>query len=158
MRIELYGLPQGDDGIDATVEKMMELIREGTKTKMFRSLARSKFTLKDMFRYAQRGIRYEKDPKDAEMLRRADYTVVFGKGDCDDKTIVLATMIKSKYPKAKINIVVGACRKGSNDFSHVWLEVYLPKLKRYVPMDATPLWSKIGWQPECSRIKKYPLT
>lgn len=157
MRIELHGIPSGDKGIDATVAKMIELIKEGLKTRMFRGFAKSDFTLKEMFRYAQRGIKYAKDPKDAEMLRRADYTVVFGKGDCDDKTILLATLIKSRYRHAKVNIVVGACRKGSNDFSHVWLEVYSPKQNRYVPMDPTPTWSEIGWQPQCSRMKKYKL-
>ncbi|MGD9581806.1 MAG: transglutaminase-like domain-containing protein [Vampirovibrionia bacterium] len=55
------------------------------------------FTLKEFFKFVSCNIRYQKDPKDYQVIMRPKITLEKGFGDCDDKTVLcLAYFIENK--------------------------------------------------------------
>lgn len=152
-RKERIDIGNGDEAVYETVRRMIEMIREGLTLPMFKTMPR--FSVKELFEFAKIKIRYRLDPLDAELIGRADRTIERGEGDCDDKVIVLATALRAAYPDRKMQIVIGACKKTSNAFSHVWLELWDADAGKFITLDPTPSWAWIGWQPDASRIKKF---
>lgn len=150
-KVDWLKIEKGDAGIFETVRRMVQMIREGLELPMFRQMP--PFTVSEMFEFAKRTIRYESDPPKIELIGRADRTISRGKGDCDDKTILLATLIKAVDPSARVRIVIGACQKNlSKEFSHVWLEWH--DGEKFVTLDPTPVWAPMGWTPKSKRTQK----
>lgn len=104
--------------------------------------------VRSMFDFAKNKIEYAKDSSFGENLRMPDYIVdkyMHGNtpvGDCDDKTLFLASMLINKgYP---VRIVGAHYLKGEgkpSDINHVYLEYqnYFDKYNtdRWIPLDPT---------------------
>lgn len=66
-------------------------------------------------------IRYVKDTDGIELLHDAPTVLRVGAGDCDDKAILLASLLGSIGHPTRFIAVAFA----PHQFSHVWLQVYL---------------------------------
>ena len=151
--LKFYRIDESDKGIFQTVEVMNSLIEAGAALPLFQNLRYKPFTIEDYFNYCRDQIAYKNDPVGIEYVRRADHTIRIGHGDCDDKVIALCTMLKAAKPELKLKIVVGACDRFSNEFSHVWAEMY--QNGEWISIDPTPKRSVIGFRPRASRTKDF---
>lgn len=93
----------------------------------------------------QTQIRYVMDPDGMEFLHPADWVLMIGAGDCDDKSILLAALLLSigHTPRFKA-IAEGYADDGSGPaFSHVWVQDSWPG-SAWVDLETTePLpWGK----------------
>jgi transglutaminase-like putative cysteine protease len=94
-----------------------------------------------LFEFVRDEIRFVHDPADVEMLHWPEAVLQMGSGDCDDKVILLCSLLESiGYPT---RLVAVGFRPG--EFSHVYCEVKFRD--RWLPLDASVESASPGWCP-----------
>ena len=126
---ELYVIPGGDAGTRATLYIMRDLTKEYRKQPAIRDLAK-KLTircdgknfgceLEQLHKWVRDAIKYHRDIHDVETVQTPDKTIADRSGDCDDKCVLLASLLQSiGHP---VRFVAVAFRQGA-PFSHVFVE------------------------------------
>lgn len=91
-------------------------------------------------------IRYVMDPEDLELVATPEKTLQYGQGDCDDKSTLLAAMLKSINHPARF-VAVGI--RGES-FSHVLVESKVNStgidMRDWIPLE-TIIQKPMGWYP-----------
>jgi len=82
-----------------------------------------------------------------ELVKRPKYTLIEG-GDCDDKTVLMASFCELNGYEYKI---VTTMYDGDEDFSHVYLYVYYKN--EWIPVDATASNLPFGMELKWNKIK-----
>jgi hypothetical protein len=146
----------GDLGTDQTIREMERLVDKGradlvVNDAAIRIIRAAGVAPKDyarevtaLFRYVRDKVRYVKDPISVELVHSAAETLKRRAGDCDDKAVLLATLLQSVGHKTRFQVV--ATRPG--DFHHVLIQAQVGG--RWVPLDPTVERAAPGW--ESSRI------
>ena len=144
-------VPDGPAGIAATLKAMVKIAREGKKDPGVRQLAASLVRdlpqydrlgeIKALHAYVRDAVRYTNDIKGVELLQTPAATLQMGVGDCDDKSILLGSLLESiGRPARFVAIALGA----NPNFSHVLTETRYGKgwmpLETIKPVEA-------GWYP-----------
>lgn len=141
-------IPAGARGAQATLQQMALLARAGLRDQAVRNKAVALTTRgflsgtglkqKDFLGEAQRihafvrdQIRYVRDTDGVELLHDAPTLLKIGAGDCDDKAILLASLLGSIGHPTRFVAVAFA----PDQFSHVWLQDYING--RWVDLEAT---------------------
>jgi transglutaminase-like putative cysteine protease len=131
---------------------MVKLAREGTKDPGIIQLASA--LVRDVPQYDRVGevaalhafvrdaISYKNDPIDLELLRTARAVAEMGVGDCDDKSILLASLLRAIGRPARF---VAVALNGDSAFSHVYVETPLGKRWRVLET-IKPV--EVGWSPK----------
>jgi len=88
-------------------------------------------------------VRYTRDIHHVELLHSARRMLELRAGDCDDMTILLASMIKSIGHPVRL-VLVGFNPRNKKLFSHIYLEALCKGL--WIPLDAT-MNRPMGWAP-----------
>ncbi len=146
----LQKVPDGPAGINLTLRIMKNLIREGKKDFTIRRKAMDLVyhngqkayaaEVNDLFTFVRDRIRYIKDINEVETVAAPQITLELGQGDCDDKVVLLASLLESIGHKTRS--VALALQPGV--FSHVILETKIGN--RWVALDPTePV--QMGWYP-----------
>jgi len=84
-------------------------------------------------------IRYSRDPVHIEQVKTPRAVLETETGDCDDASVLVATLIGALGGKARF--VAGAFERfpsGKPNFVHVWAEAYDPASKAWVVLDPVP--------------------
>lgn len=92
-------------------------------------------------------VRYVYDPPDYDLFCTAEMTLKSGSADCDDDTILLASLLKAVgFEHVAARIVT----QSGKSWEHVYAMVGLPKEHptEWVPLDPTVDGSVPGWQYE----------
>jgi transglutaminase-like putative cysteine protease len=160
----LGNIPSGEAGVAATLAIMVKIVLQYRASPDVRVTAQtlvrdcaSRDTIcqvKALHAFVRDCIKYLPDVRDVETIQTPDYTLAMRSGDCDDHSVLLASLLESIGKQTRFLAI--AVRGG--DFSHVssqvflgsrWvnLETIVPKLKEpwgHLPAGyATP----IGWFP-----------
>lgn len=92
-----------------------------------------------LFSFVQTQIRYVMDPDGTEFLHPADWVLMIGQGDCDDKSILLAALLLSIGHTPRFKAVAFE----QDLYSHVWVQDAWPG-SAWVDLETTePLpWGK----------------
>lgn len=100
-----------------------------------------------LFNFVRDHIRYTRDVYGVETLATPDKTLAMRVGDCDDMTVLLATLLESiGYPT---RFVIEGYQDGAG-WEHVYLETCLRG--QWVALDATEQVA-MGWQPPEALIR-----
>jgi transglutaminase-like putative cysteine protease len=154
-RIYIGRIPKGYAGTKKTVDYIVQLIRSGAKDFCVRQraidiLIRTHVRPKDylgeiqtLFEWVKNNVRYTRDIHHVELLHSARRMLELRAGDCDDMTILLASMIKSIGHPVRL-VLVGFNPRNKKLFSHIYLEALCKGL--WIPLDAT-MNRPIGWAP-----------
>jgi transglutaminase-like putative cysteine protease len=154
-RIYIGRIPRGYAGTKKTVDYIAQLIREGAKDFCVRQRAidilismrvRPKDYLREietLFEWVKNNVRYTRDIHHVELLHSARRMLELRAGDCDDMTILLASMIKSIGHPVRL-VLVGFNPRKKKLFSHIYLEALCKGL--WIPLDAT-MNHPMGWAP-----------
>jgi hypothetical protein len=130
-------------GVDNTLENIRGIIERNysnPRLKVFDS-----WPLQKIYNYV-RDLPYIKDPENVpisggdslELLKRPDLTILTNGGDCDDKAILLAAILKRKKVPFRMAVTSVTADK---EFHHIYPEIFLEG--RWLAFDATyPLWDK----------------
>lgn len=125
-------------------KKLVSDILEYSKTftKDIKEKGFENFSIFDFYNYVN-NLPYISDGKNNEMLARPKYTLDINykiNRDCDDKCLILTSFFELKGIKYRV-IVSG--RK--NKVHHIYPEIFIPKLNRWLKIDATyPKINKLG--------------
>lgn len=141
---------------------MRELTREGKKNPLVRQTAVVLTQgleqkdhigeIKALFNFVKNRIRYVRDIRGVETLHTPEVLLKLKQGDCDDKSILLASLLESLGFQTRF-IAVGFQPPVKNMFgnlqaqgySHVFPEVYLKG--KWIPLETTePV--ELGWSPK----------
>lgn len=94
-----------------------------------------------LFNFVQSNIRYTMDINDVETLHPAQWVLENGYGDCDDFSVLLASMLESIGHKCRFMAV---SFDGPEDFEHVLIQTKIGN--RWIAADATEP-NPFGWEP-----------
>jgi transglutaminase-like putative cysteine protease len=150
----LLGIPDGPEGIRATLEMMRRAALAAKINPAIRELAvRLTNDLQDedfrgeierLFIFVRDQVRYVQDINNVETVQTPDYTLSIGAGDCDDKATLLASLLESIGHPARFAALAFA----PDQFEHVIVETRLGP--RWIPLETTPVEGKpapLGWYP-----------
>ena len=149
----LMGLPSGLEGTRATLGMMRDLARAGSASTMVRQLAVSltnNLPQKDwnsetnaLFTFVRDRIRYVKDVAGVETLHTAERILQNRSGDCDDKAILLAALLKSIGHSVRF---VACGFRDPNNCEHVFVETRPGNVGDWIALETTmPV--PMGWSP-----------
>lgn len=144
-------IPSGKAGIVETLKAMRGLVREGKKALPVRVTA-ARLTqscgqkdygceVQKLHAFVRDNIRYLQDITNVETLHSAEKVLEFGAGDCDDKCILLASLLESIGHPTKF-VAIGF---QPGIFSHVYLETKIGDT--WIPLETTEN-VEAGWEPE----------
>lgn len=147
-------LPSGAAGVSATLTAMVKLARQFKKDAGVREVAAS--LVKNLPQYddaaavmalhafVRDGIRYTSDIDGVETVQTPKATLELGIGDCDDKSLLLATLLASIGKKTRF-VAIGM---QGRPLSHVLTEVRMGRRGRWMPLETIrpvgPGWSPPG--------------
>lgn len=147
----LAALPDGKAGTLATLKIMREITRNSKVSLPVRAIAvelTGRCSQKDwvcevkaLHSFVRDKIRYVRDVRDVETLQSPDATLHIGAGDCDDKSMLLASMLESINHPSRF-VAIGF---KPDDFEHVFVETRIGN--SWIALETTePV--EIGWQPK----------
>lgn len=162
-------LPPGDAGTRKTLSLMRELARKGALRPEVREVAIGALQesgarphdaaseLAALHRWVRDRVRFVRDIAGVETLQAPHYTLHLMAGDCDDRAVLLAAMIRSIGIPADLRFrVIAANRSRPRTFSHVYVMARIGR--RDIALDPTYLGNPAGWQhPRPSRIGDFAL-
>lgn len=149
----LSRIPSGREGIKRTLQAMSRITRAYKKDVGIRTLASE--LVRELPQYDTTGeiraihafvrdhIRYTNDIRGVETLQTPRATLELGVGDCDDKSILTASLLEAiGRPTRFVAVGFG---EGSGH-SHVLVEVRAGRNRRWVPLETIkPV--EAGWGP-----------
>jgi transglutaminase-like putative cysteine protease len=106
-----------------------------------------------LFRFVRDDVRYVKDVAGIDTLQTPTATLERLQGDCDDKSLLLASLAQSiGYPS---RFVVSATRKGQS-YNHVYVEAWSPQLARWVALEPSVVGIPLGQAlPSYEPLRRY---
>lgn len=143
-------IPSGAAGTRKTLSVMRQLVNAGKKSPVVRQLAVNltkgltqkdwKSEIEALYSFVRDRIRYVKDINGVETLHTAEKILENASGDCDDKSVLLASLLEALSHKTRL-VAIGF-RRGT--FCHVYPEVFYNNT--WIPLETTePV--KMGWKP-----------
>lgn len=148
----LMGLPDGADADKKreTLKLMRDLTRSGKRDPAVHDFACSliqgcppknwRCEIECLWRWVLDNIRYTNDITDVETISDAQGVLDRGWGDCDDVSLLLATMLETTGHRTRF-VALG---KSYGDFTHVIVEARCGN--GWIPLDATEN-RAFGWSP-----------
>lgn len=154
--VQLAAIPDGPAGTRATLRAMRQFVKAGKEDYRLRQLALSLVgplpakdwwsEIQTLHAFVRDRIRYVRDIKGIETLATPDETLRIGQGDCDDKSVLLATLLETLGHPARF--VAVALQPGQ--YSHVLVETKLGK--NWIPLETTEN-VPAGWYPAGVRAR-----
>ena len=144
----LQSIPDGRDGTLATLKAMREFVRAGKYSLPVRQKAVSLTSalkqkdwvgeLKAVHHFVRDEIRYVRDIRGIETVQTPEITLQIGSGDCDDKSVLGASLLESIGHPTRL-VAIGF---SPDDFAHVYFESLIGK--RWIALETTePV--ELGW-------------
>lgn len=141
----LAALPDGKEGTRATLKIMARLVAEGRRALPVRLAAQQLVQplrqrdyaaeVRQLHAFVRDRIRYVRDIRGVETLQDAERTLTLKSGDCDDKAVLLASLLESIGHRTRFHAVGFA----PNSYSHVYAETYLGR--EWVALETTEPWA-----------------
>lgn len=150
-------IPPGRGGIKATLKIMVMIVRKTRATPAIRTLAQQlvqgcvendkRCEAATLQSFVQDNVRYIADVRDVETIQMPAQTLQLRSGDCDDKALLLATLLES------IGFSTRFCAVGlsGGDYSHVLTQALIPGMGwvslETIPVDGRTQKAPFGWWP-----------
>lgn len=101
--------------------------------------------MRALFEFTRDRIRYTRDPVGVELLQTPNRTLRVRAGDCDDKSTLLAALLRAiGHPAVVAFRAVAAETSRPGAYSHVYVIARVGG--REIPLDPTPPKARMGWQ------------
>jgi transglutaminase-like putative cysteine protease len=145
-------IPSGPAGIAATLKIMAKLARQFKKDVGIRELAGNLVrnlpqydnsgSVRALHAFVRDSIRYTGDIKGVETIQTPKATLELGVGDCDDKSLLLASLLQAIGMPARFIAIA----MNDGPYTHVLVETQLGRGGRWVPLETIrPV--DVGWFP-----------
>lgn len=107
--------------------------------------------INSIFVFVRDQIKFRRDPVDTERVQDARRSLLFATGDCDDKAVLLASLLACLGYKSCFSVL--GMQRGN--YSHVYVTVQTPK--GWLPLDPTNERATPGWQGVAPVTAHYPI-
>lgn len=144
IKYTLHEIPSGSAGIRATLKIMATTIKRYRKHPYIRELAMSlvadlpnkayKREVQAIHNYVYSSIRYTRDIRGIETVQTPIQTIRLSQGDCDDHSVLVASLLESIGHKTRL-VAVGF---QSGHYSHVFAQTKVGP--RWVAVETTENW------------------
>lgn len=144
----------GDSGVEQTINEMRGLVdaalRDPSIIRTATDIVRSVQAFDDvgeanaLYEWVRRNIRFTKDPVNKEKLYPPAELLKIRAGDCDDISMLMATLLMAVGYPARF-VTVAASQSDPEQFSHVYVEGEVAG--RWIPMDPARFDSEFGMAP-----------
>lgn len=149
-------IPSGTRGIYETLKAMSRLVKDGKKNSTVHTRALSltqhceqkdyACEVRALHAFVRDRVRYVLDPKDVERVQSPDVTLNLMAGDCDDKSVLLASLLEAMGHPTRF-VAIGF---EPGIFSHVYVETLIGA--RWIPLETTePV--EAGWEPDRALVR-----
>ena len=162
MQLAVYEIPGGARGTEETLERMRTIVQKSIRDQkhgaFLRGLAMKivvdggarpkdyKAEARLLHEWVRDRIRWTRDVRGYETLQYPYRTIEFGAGDCDDKSILLATFALLVGMPAKFR-AIGADPDRKKTFTHVYVMLNPNGDGRtWVAADPTVSTAPLGWE------------
>lgn len=139
---ERIPIRRGIEGTRETLRRMAALVRRDHQDARIRKLAERivrncpghgfECEIKSIYDFCRDDVTYRRDPVDSERVQDARRTLQSGVGDCDDKTLLLCSLLSAMGHRTRFGLLSNSPR----DWSHVFCEVFISG--RWIALDPTP--------------------
>lgn len=140
-------LPDGRDGVKATLARMAALVRQGRQSMAVRTMALAlvrELKQKDyageiaaVHAFVRDRVRYTRDVRTVETLHTADHLLQSRQGDCDDKSILAASLLEAIGHRTRL-VAIGPSK---HRFIHVFAQVVSPaQAGKWITLETTEPW------------------
>jgi len=109
-----------------------------------RGVERGQQEIDSIFEYVRDHIEFRGEH--GETLQSPEATLRLGAGDCDDQSMLLATLLQLNGHDTRFRTV--ALHSSPDEFSHVYVEVRDRQTGQWLPVDTTIQTAYPGWQPD----------
>jgi len=128
----LLAIPGGNSGTKATLLKMKEYVLLSVSD--YKIIHFARWLVEDQKQhdfyaeakiiqnFVRDQIRYVRDPRNIETIQTASKTLEIGQGDCDDKSILVCSLLECLGAKTRL---VALAFDGNTHFQHVIAEVLI---------------------------------
>jgi transglutaminase-like putative cysteine protease len=149
-------LPGGDQGILKTLGAMRGLVDAASRQLDVREAAVRAIRLeavgdhdmigqvRALFHYVRDSIVFVNDPAGTEWVQSPRYTIASGAGDCDDRAVLLAALLRSIGVPCDFKVVAVDPRRPQT-MSHVYVVARLGAIQ--IPLDPTYGDNRMGFEP-----------
>jgi hypothetical protein len=169
-----FFLPDGDPGVEQTIELIRQLVDEGLTDPRVRRVATEIVRNAGVAPYSElgevhavfewvrnpRNIRFFKDMVGKEMLQPAWSVLESGAGDCDCINAIVLPSLLGAIGYATRAVTVAADDSDPGNFSHIYIEALVSESAGgyWVPLDvARPGAAWLRTPEQYTRIKRWPL-
>jgi transglutaminase-like putative cysteine protease len=152
-RTSYFPIAEGPDGTRRTLELMAAKVRQAKLNPMLRMFAAALIQdcpakawvteIRTIFNYVRDQIRYTLDTHDIEVLHGPAFVLRHRYGDCDDKCMLVATLLECVGHPCQF-VAVGFAEQGG--FSHVMVETSGAGETAPICLDTTE-GEPMGWYP-----------
>lgn len=146
----VVSIPDGVAGTEATLAVMGRMVRDYKRRpdvidaarEIIESVPPKQYAAEAaaIFQYVQREMRYTLDVDGMEVVQTPDKTMMLGHGDCDDLSVLLATLLAATGKPTRFIVAFN-----DDDSGHVWTEVLIGN--RWFAMDPTEADYEFGDRP-----------
>ncbi len=147
----LQSIPHGPEGVYVTLRVMRSMVRQGKQNIALRKKALDLTRgldqkdwlgeVKRLHRFVRDNIRYIRDIQGIETVATPETTLELGQGDCDDKSVLLATLLATIGHPTRF-VAVGFRPR---HYAHVYVETKIGN--KWIPLETTePV--EVGWSPK----------
>lgn len=161
MQVAVHQIPGGDRGTKATLDRMRKIVIESIKDPKHGAFLRGlaiKVTLdagcktkqymceaKALADWVRDNVKWIRDTRGFETLQYPYRTLAFGAGDCDDLSILLASLsISIGIPTQFRAIAANPMRK--DQYSHVYVIMDPNQSGKWISADPTVKNAAFGWE------------
>ena len=137
-------LPEGDPGIDVTVDAMVGIIRDASRSSAVRAMWAALRTPAAVFDWLRRSQEFVSDPLEVELLQHPDRLLLEARrrgkfsGDCDDVAMLGSAMLAAGGYSPVI-VTVGRVRsRAGGRFEHVFYGHKIDPLKIAAASNVVP--------------------
>jgi len=90
--------------------------------------------VKTLWGFVRDQVRYVRDVRGVDTLQSPRATLDLMQGDCDDKSLLLASMLESLGYATRFTVSATAPR---GSYNHVFVEAFVPRLGRWIPLETS---------------------
>jgi transglutaminase-like putative cysteine protease len=149
---------KGNAGVYQTLDVMAQLVRRDAASGYLRSIAvdlvrqcrghDADCEIRKCFEFARDAVTYRRDPAGVERVSDARRTIESGVGDCDDKCVVLCSLLAVIGYRTRFVV----CGFKPHSHSHVYCEVHTSR--GWISLDPTPENAPFGWEQKAAPYRE----
>jgi len=87
-----------------------------------------------LWHYVRDAIRYVRDVRGVDTLQSPRTTLELTQGDCDDKSLLLASLLESIGYATRFAVAATSPR---GSYNHVYVEAFVPKVGKWIPLESS---------------------